>query len=158
MAVKISNSFGSYDRFKVMCPICGCELEYTRRDVRAHARWRNGFIYCPKCKSPIGHDEANIIEKGEEHFSSISETDLQKYTKEISVFRTLRTIFIPVGIVSLVASLVFIIAIITKVFITRVYVRAIFDFLFTVGLGTLLASGVLRTGIRNRQAILEHNK
>ena len=60
MSVKITNNEGLYDCFKCKCPKCGVEFEYTRRDIRAHRRWPNGFVYCPRCKIPVGHDNANF--------------------------------------------------------------------------------------------------
>ena len=60
MSVKITSKDGLYDCFKVKCPKCGVEFEYTRRDIRPHRRWPNGFIYCPKCKIPVGHDNDNF--------------------------------------------------------------------------------------------------
>ena len=58
----------SNDRFEVKCPICGTTLQYSRRDVRPHGRWPNGFIYCRSCKQPVGHNESNMIASSEEIF------------------------------------------------------------------------------------------
>ena len=58
--MKITNSEGLYDCFKGKRPKCGVEFEYTRRDIRAHRRWLNGFIYYPRYKIPVGHDNANF--------------------------------------------------------------------------------------------------
>ena len=66
MAIKIENHNSAYDVFKVTCPSCGRALSYERMDVRSHRRWPNGFIYCPGCKAPIGHNEANLFKTGEE--------------------------------------------------------------------------------------------
>ena len=163
MAQIVSNNFVSQDRFNVRCPICGSEIVYFRKEVRAHVRWKNGFIYCPKCKNPLGHDEANIIEKGEERFSNVSEEELKKYTKEIRVLKILRAIFVPVGIVTLVASVIMLMLLATKVLPSSgiqeyTYKMYLFAFLFMLGLGMLIASGVFKAGIRNRQAVIEHNQ
>ena len=163
MAQIVSNNFVSQDRFKVKCPICGSEIVYFRKEVRAHVRWKNGFIYCPKCKNPLGHDEANIIEKGEEHFSNISEKELVKYTKEIKVLKILRAIFIPTGTVTLVVSVILLMLVATNVLKVSDHLEYMFDvylflFLFTLGLGMLIASGVFKAGIRNRQSVIEYNK
>ena len=157
MAVRISNTYGSYDRFKVKCPICGSELEYTRRDVRAHARWKNGFIYCPKCRNPVGHDEANLIEKGQDRLTSLYGESEEKYAKDIEVLKILRTIFIPVGIVLLVISFVLALLFELNPMESYAYLIILSFLLFPIGLGMLIASGVFTNAIRNRQAAITLN-
>lgn len=66
MAVKIESQNCANDVFKVTCPSCGRALSYERRDVKSHRRWPNGYIYCPGCKAPIGHNEANLFKTGDE--------------------------------------------------------------------------------------------
>ena len=66
MAIKIENQNSANDVFKVTCPSCGRALSYERKDIRFHRRWPNGFIYCPGCKAPIGHNEANLFKTGKE--------------------------------------------------------------------------------------------
>ena len=59
--MRIVNRDGAYDIFRSKCPRCGVEFEYSRRSIRPHRRWPNGFVYCPKCKMPIGHDNSCFI-------------------------------------------------------------------------------------------------
>ena len=66
MAIKIENEDRTYDRFQTTCSHCGRVLSYSRKDIKSHRRWPNGFIYCPACKAPIGHSEEYLVSKGEE--------------------------------------------------------------------------------------------
>ena len=121
MAITVENAtpINRYDRFKVQCPRCGRELSYSRRDVLAHRRWPNGFIYCPGCKTPIGHREDNFIESGEEYeakeiarkqeirketakkFSKEElENDIEKYSKQRKLFFALGIPLMSVGLIA----------------------------------------------------------
>ena len=46
----------------VECPHCDFEIRYDLNQVRAHRKWPNGFIYCPNCDKPVGHNKYNHIE------------------------------------------------------------------------------------------------
>ena len=36
---------------------CGSSVRYTDRDLGYRAWYPNGFVYCPRCKKPIRHNE-----------------------------------------------------------------------------------------------------
>ncbi|MBQ6475286.1 MAG: hypothetical protein IJJ34_03670 [Clostridia bacterium] len=39
------------------CSYCGSRVRYTDRDLGYRAWYPNGFVYCPRCKKPIRHNE-----------------------------------------------------------------------------------------------------
>lgn len=120
MAITVENAtpINRYDRFKVQCPRCGRELSYSRRDVLSHRRWPNGFIYCPGCKTPIGHREDNLVESGEiyaekeavrkkEEKKKLAEQYTQEeLEKEIAKYSVQKVVFLPIGITLMVIGLI----------------------------------------------------
>ena len=94
MAIVVENDSNSKDRFKVKCNCCGRELSYSRADVKLHRRWPNGFIYCPGCKTPIGHIEDNLVERGtEREKQSVQNLSLDSLNKSLKILNKRATLF-----------------------------------------------------------------
>ncbi len=120
--MKVTSKDGLYDMFKCRCPRCGVEVEYSRRDIRPHRRWSNGFIYCPRCKSPIGHDNNNFtfnrLEKREEEKaaqaekrveemktpSTLTSDDRDLYAKQIKKCTTFMILFLIFGLIFMIGG------------------------------------------------------
>lgn len=45
-------------RYRVVCDMCGAELEYTNRDVDSY-----GNVICPECHNTIPHSRENEYQK-----------------------------------------------------------------------------------------------
>ena len=69
-------------KYKVTCPVCGTVVEYLKRDVSIHRRFPNGFVYCPRCKNPLAHNEDNST--GD--IVNIKEEDQKKRENRIAIF------------------------------------------------------------------------
>ena len=39
------------------CSNCGTQIQSTDRDLDYRAWYPNGFVYCPRCRTPVRHDE-----------------------------------------------------------------------------------------------------
>ena len=153
MAIKISDSKGSFDQFKTKCPHCGAELEYARTDIRAHVRWKNGFFYCPRCKNPVGHEEGNLVQSGEEYLKSLPKEKIEqslKYASQNKALRILRSIFIPVGLVSLIVGSITCISL-TTIDEYRYGAYIGLWVCFFGGIALLIAARVFKTMIFNRK-------
>lgn len=48
--------------YKVKCEYCGAVIEYGKKDIGWRPWFPKGYVYCPKCKKPIRHHEANKVE------------------------------------------------------------------------------------------------
>ena len=160
MAVRIGSRKGSFDQFKTKCPHCGVELEYTRTDIQPHRRWKNGFFYCPRCKNPVGHEESNLVQSGEEFLRSLPKEKIEeslKYANQNKVLRILRNIFIPVGLASLIfGTVAFSILMVNYGNTLGYYVGLIVC--FTGGIALLIAARVFKTMIINRRKRIFSNK
>lgn len=130
MAIKIDNNENLNDTFKIKCPSCGRALSYERRDIKSHRRWPNGYIYCPGCKAPIGHSEANLfktgddikaerkaqeeankqalIQKRKEYLSNneLLKKDIKKFEQIKKKYLIFGMVILTIGIVMLIVSLV----------------------------------------------------
>ena len=153
MAVRISSRKGSFDQFKTKCPHCGVELEYTRNDIQPHRRWKNGFFYCPRCKNPVGHEESNLVQSGEEFLRNLPKEKIEeslKYANQNKVLRILRSIFIPVGLVTLIfGTIAFSILMANDSNRFGYYVGLLVCFFG--GIALLIAARVFKTMIINRR-------
>ena len=153
MAIRISDKKGSFDQFKTKCSHCGAELEYTRTDIRSHARWRNGFFYCPRCNNPVGHDEQNLVQTGEEYLKSLPKESIEqslKYASQNKVLKILRAIFIPVGwLVLVIGSIAFSVLAATEGHEQEGYIGL--GICFFGGIALLIAARVFKTMIINRR-------
>lgn len=110
---RVTDKSGSYDYFETKCLHCGNKIRYSRKDIRAHRRWPDGFIYCPKCKSPIGHkEEYNVGNRLVDKEKLLQEQDLElrnlannlnkeeinNIKRKIDAYRIIRLIFLLLGI------------------------------------------------------------
>ena len=152
MAVTIVNSGKRLDWFETKCPHCGTELTYARYDVQAHVRWKNGFVYCPSCRNPVGHEEEKMCQTEEEYIASIPEGIARKYQSQLKVFRILRNIFIPVGLVLMIVLTIVLSAIYSQDQVKYDGLLFWIGFSFLFGLSLLIAAGVFKRMIRNRRA------
>lgn len=152
---RVADNTGRYDIFKVKCTHCGREIKYGRKDIRQHRRWPNGFIYCPGCKAPIGHDENNLFESGQEVLdkraqeiqkraeerSKIQGADVKALPSQAKVYRILKIVLLATGIPTLVTG-----ALGTLLAGASVFEEALlFIFLFAVfpvGLGATITGGI----------------
>ena len=122
--MKITSVNGVYDMFKCQCPKCGVEFEYSRKNIRLHRRWPNGFVYCPKCKAPIGHDNNNFtynrLEKKEEEQANKAKEIAKEiespspltvdqrclFEKQVKHFTTWAALFLIFGIIFMIGGTV----------------------------------------------------
>ena len=151
MAIKIINNGNRLDWFNAKCPHCGTELKYARYDVLAHVRWPKGFIYCPNCRNPIGHEEENLCQKEEEYKASIPESTAKIYRTQLKIFKLLRRIFIPVGLLTMIVLTMVLSIIYSKDPTTHDGLLFWIGFSFLFGLSLLIAAGVFKTLIKNRR-------
>ena len=156
MAIEVTKQTGIYDRFKTKCPHCGTELTYTRNNVRPHNRWPNGFIYCPNCKRPIGHDEANLVESGEEVLKKRADyegADIEQLRNQIRRMRAPKIVLLAVGIPFLVLG-----AFLFTVSMTwwSSWGLVIISFLmFNTGLSMTICGGVLSRLIKTKMLMMQ---
>ncbi len=47
--------------YKQTCHNCGTNVEYTDYDLGFRPWYADGFVYCPKCKTPLRHNENYAI-------------------------------------------------------------------------------------------------
>ena len=151
MAVNIVNSGKRLDWFKVKCPHCGTELKYARYDVQAHVRWKNGFIYCPSCRNPVGHEEGNLCQTEEDYKASIPELTAKKYRNQLKIFKILRNVFIPVGLLTMIVLTMVLSVIYSKDQVKYDSLLFWIGFSFLFGLSLLIAAAVFKKMIRNRR-------
>jgi len=164
---RITGNAGSFDTFKTKCHHCGREITYGRRDIRQHVRWPKGFIYCPACRVPVGHDESNLLKSGEEILREKEELRLKQLaakemkkaglpmsdelkqalpSPKFKVMRILKIIFLATGIPTLVVGAL---GMLITMAIQESYLLLIFAFVvFPIGLGTTIAGGVLARKLR----------
>lgn len=118
---KIVDNKGYYDYFEVKCQHCGSIVRYSRKEIRAHRRWPNGFVYCPKCKNPIGHFEqtlkGNALEDKKvnetatkasqmESVRLISKEEYRTYKDSLSSIQSFRILFLIFGILLIVGGFI----------------------------------------------------
>ena len=151
MSVQVTDKSGIHDRFKTKCPYCGRELTYDRRNVRPHRRWPNGFIFCPGCKRPIGHNEANLFQSGDE---VLKEKEAQRKPRDVSnrecprAFVVLRSVMFGVGIPTLITgAFLFTLALILGY---NWSINVVFFLIFNVGLAMTIAGGIFNKLINER--------
>ena len=156
MAVTITNGQGKFDKFKTKCSHCGVELQYSRRDIRAHPRWKDGFIYCPNCKNPIGYNEEYLLK--EETYNAdqrkIDESVAKKYRTQVKVLRILRGVFVPCGFIFMlvVPFLLVILGAFYKPDFTYSFIWITLSFFF--GLGLLIAAKIFKNMIISRIGLI----
>lgn len=47
--------------YHIRCPYCGTLSKYRDRDLGYRSWYPNGFIYCPKCRKPLRHNEIYAV-------------------------------------------------------------------------------------------------
>lgn len=120
---KIVDNKGYYDYFEAKCPHCGSTVRYSRREIKAHNRWPNGFIYCPKCKTPIGHEENYyvgnhltgdkndidplLVNEAPKTDDIISDSEYIHLKGVLALLTTLRILFLIFGIVGMIGGTIF---------------------------------------------------
>ena len=53
----------NHDIFVCTCEYCGTKFEYDRNDIGFRPWYPHGFVYCPKCRKPIRHqNEYKVID------------------------------------------------------------------------------------------------
>ena len=57
MAIKVTKSGATNDKYAIKCEYCGCEFEYQKEDLGFRPWYRHGFVYCPECQKPLRHSE-----------------------------------------------------------------------------------------------------
>ena len=161
MAIQVTKDTGKYDRFKAKCKYCGKEITYGRNNVRPHRRWPNGFVYCPGCKRPIGHEESNLEISGEELLKQsaiVQNVDADKLERQIRKLRAPKIVLLAVGIPVMV-----IFAILTTILFfyglrgiggAWLYFF-IYFFLFHLGLSMVITGGVFARLINHKQEMIQ---
>ena len=43
--------------YRQACPYCGTVVEYTDNQLGYRSWFPNGFVYCPRCRKPLRHNE-----------------------------------------------------------------------------------------------------
>ena len=114
MAVRITNRSiedrrGKESTYKVTCPKCETTFTYQKFDLRTHRRFREGYIRCPNCKTPIGHKESRFVEgyKEERNFTPLTKEEIKTGRSKLKALWTWRILFIVFGVLSLLSSLAF---------------------------------------------------
>ena len=161
---KVANNAGVYDVFKVKCIHCGREITYGRRDIRPHRRWPNGFIYCPGCKVPIGHEESNMFQTGEEVLEKRAQEiqrraeargNVKALPSQAKTFRVLKIVLLVTGIPTLVAGALCVM--IGAANVIPWYATLISALIvFPIGLGCTIAGGVF--GKKYNECVLMLNQ
>lgn len=156
MAIEVKSSAGKFDRFETKCPHCGKKLSYSRENVRAHVRWPNGFIYCPGCKRPIGHNEDNLVEKGEDIVKAKANkegADVERLERQVRQMRAPKIVMFAVGIpVLVVGAILFTISLAANLGLGY---NALFFFIFNSGLAMTITGGVLSKIINDKTIMIE---
>lgn len=158
MAIQVTKDTGKYDRFKAKCKYCGKEITYGRNNVRPHRRWPNGFVYCPGCKRPIGHEESNLEISGEELLkqSAIAQNvDADKLERQIRKLRVPKIVLLAVGIPVLVIGAVLFTISLTGMFGGSWILRLIFFLVFNIGLSMVITGGVFARLINHKQEMIQ---
>ena len=160
MAIRIENEAGAYDRFQITCSHCGRVISYSRKDIKVHRRWPNGFIYCPACKAPIGHDENNLSAQGadvieKEMLSEKEQKDRSAIAAQIRAYKVPKIILLSIGIPTLVLGAIltaFCWAPNSEAGMLGMLIPGLF--LFSVGLFMVIFGGAFARRIKARQAYL----
>lgn len=158
MAIQVTKDTGKYDRFKAKCKYCGKEITYGRNNVRPHRRWLNGFVYCPGCKRPIGHEESNLEISGEELLkqSAIAQNvDADKLERQIRKLHAPKIVLLAVGIPVLVIGAVLFTISLTGMFGGSWILRLIFFLVFNIGLSMVITGGVFARLINHKQEMIQ---
>lgn len=107
MAIVIENVENEKDKFKIKCQCCGRDLTYLRSDIKSHRRWPNGFVYCPGCGTPNGHNEENIILHGEEiEKQNVAKLSIEKLLEEHRKYKKLSIILAIISSILIIAGLI----------------------------------------------------
>ena len=105
MAIEILSNGNRGNEYVVECPICKSKIRYLGIDIKYHRRYPDGFIYCPRCRSPIAHNEKNLsTEPGSINENPNSFIEKLKREKE-EVEKSKNTLSIP-GILFFVLSVI----------------------------------------------------
>lgn len=150
MAVIVTGNKGMYDCFETKCPHCGRTLKYSRNSVRAHYRWPNGFIYCPGCRRPVGHDEANIVSRGDKILKEAAIQEgltKEKLEKQVEELRVPKNVLLGIGIPLLVLGAIFTTM---SLFVPKVIWWFIPFAVFNVGLSMTILGGVFSRMINHK--------
>lgn len=174
MAVKIvkSNLSKTYDKastFETTCPYCNSVFTYQGYDLKKHRRFKNGYIRCPVCKKPIGHEKGSQIEVYEKNkdFVPLTRKQINSELAKIEKYKLIRTLFIIFGIVFLVLSVVLIGVLSTsqEVYMYSPYMMML-GMLGTIGLGLLIVNAAVfgtlikksRTRVYDSESYYKNNK
>lgn len=52
--------------YRITCPNCRTVTDYTDKQLDFRPWFPDGFIYCPRCKKPLRHNEIYAIDRGGE--------------------------------------------------------------------------------------------
>ena len=152
MAVEIVKSERPLDWFEVTCPHCGAELRYPRYDVQAHGRWPNGFIYCPKCKNPVGHEETNLCQSEDDYKKMVPYSIASSFQSQLKLLRILRAVFIPLGLIMMIVVTTLLSFLYAQDPYKGPYTPVFITISFLFGLGLLITASIFKKMIRNRRA------
>lgn len=63
--------------YRQRCPYCGTFVEYVDRQLGYRSWYPNGFVYCPRCRKPLRHNEIFAVKPdGTAVYSSQVEADM----------------------------------------------------------------------------------
>ena len=63
-------------KYKMRCPYCGTNNEYTDKALDFRAWYANGFVLCANCRKPLRHNEIYAVDNdGNPIFRSQAEAD-----------------------------------------------------------------------------------
>lgn len=47
--------------FRIQCEYCYCTFEYRLKDLGHRAWYPHGFVYCPRCRKPLRHNNQYMV-------------------------------------------------------------------------------------------------
>lgn len=82
------------NQYLAECPFCHSKITYLGLDISFHRNYPNGYVYCPKCRRPIAHNEENIFDNGKpaEEIKQIAIEELEKQKMEAAKSKNVATI------------------------------------------------------------------
>jgi predicted amidophosphoribosyltransferase len=48
--------------YRMRCPYCGTNVSYTDKNLDFRPWYPNGFVYCPRCRKPLRHEEIYAVD------------------------------------------------------------------------------------------------
>ena len=68
--------------YRQTCRECKTTIEYTDKSLDFRPWYPDGFVYCPKCKKPLRHNENLAITEAKPEHVVLDEAPVQKPAEE----------------------------------------------------------------------------